>query len=94
MSQQSHQTKVTSEDVEDLLAVLTMRFGEVPPPVKEAIFKIQDANQIDHLILAAANAADWNEFAKELNYPVFRLTGPGFDPLNYNPRGAKEGRET
>lgn len=54
------------EDREDLIAVLKMRFQEVPPAVIEDIYDIHDANVLQRLILVAANARNWEVFMEEL----------------------------
>ena len=72
---------ITDDDRSDLLVLLKMRFGEVPDDMAAAIFSIDDFSQIDHLILVAANAAQWDEFVSEIRRPGFRILGQGFDPL-------------
>lgn len=72
---------ITDNDRQDLLALLAMRFGAMPKGVMDAIGAIEDVSRIDHLILVAANAADWTDFLRELREPGFRIVGQGFDPL-------------
>lgn len=69
------------DDREDLLAVLTLRFGTVSKEVSSTIRAIGDGDRIDHLILAAANARDWTAFYRELTDGSFRMIGTDFDPL-------------
>ncbi|WP_144489657.1 hypothetical protein, partial [Bacillus thuringiensis] len=62
-------------DREDLIAVLRMRFGEISGEVIEKIYTINDMNTLQRLILAAANAMNWNVFLEELQASeyLFRL---------------------
>ncbi|WP_144488767.1 hypothetical protein, partial [Bacillus thuringiensis] len=53
-------------DREDLIAVLRMRFGEISGGIIEKIYDINDMNSLQRLILAAANAMNWNVFLEEL----------------------------
>ena len=77
-----HRAAITETDRLDLLALLQMRFGEVPEEVREAIAGIVDFSQVDHLIIVGANAASWDEFISEVRQPGFRIVGQGFDPLS------------
>lgn len=74
-------SSVTEGDRKDLLAILEMRFGPMSWAVRERIEAIDDVSQIDHLILVAANAKGWKEFATEADAPGFRIVGQDFDPL-------------
>jgi len=71
------------EDREDLIAVLRMRFGDVPGKMIEEIYEIDDLSTIQRLILAAANASSWNVFVEEFQAGTqsFRLVGEDFNPL-------------
>ncbi|MDA8204654.1 MAG: hypothetical protein M0Z36_01195 [Thermaerobacter sp.] len=73
---------INDDDRADLIALLKMRFGEVPADVMASIAAIEDFSQIDHLIIVAANAAGWDEFLAEVRQPGFRIVGQGFDPLS------------
>ncbi|MGV6936776.1 hypothetical protein ACWA2B_15025 [Paenibacillus sp. CMM36] len=72
------------DDRNDLLALLEMRFGGVPQPVQEQICRLQDLNELQRLIIAACNAADWEVFMEELQLgqDSFKLTGERFNPVN------------
>lgn len=72
------------DDREDLIAVLRMRFGDVPGKLIQQIYEIDDMNTLQHLILAAANASSWNVFHEEFQAGTesFRLVGEGFNPLS------------
>ena len=83
---------ITEDDRLDLIALLKMRFGEVPPHILSAIAKLRDFSQVDHLIIVAANAAGWEEFVAEIREPGFKIVGQGFDPLNDRGPEAPAGR--
>ena len=72
---------ITEADREDLLVLLEMRFGPVPQSIRNAVQAVDDFSRIDHLILVAANARGWKEFAAEAQDPGFRIVGQHFDPL-------------
>jgi hypothetical protein len=72
---------VDERDREDLLGVLTLRFGPIGAETRARVAALTDPGAIDHLILAAANAARWEHFLEELKRPGFRVVGPHFDPL-------------
>ncbi|WP_066255066.1 hypothetical protein [Neobacillus drentensis] len=71
------------DDREDLIAVLRMRFGELSGGMIQEIYEIDDMNTLQRLILAAANAANWDIFLEELQSgkESFRLLGEEFNPL-------------
>ncbi|MGH1287833.1 hypothetical protein [Bacillus toyonensis] len=77
------------DDREDLIAVLRMRFGEVSGEIIEKIYDINDMNSLQRLILAAANAMNWNVFLEELQAgkDSFRLSGENFNPMGDNLKG-------
>ncbi|MFD2682246.1 hypothetical protein [Bacillus seohaeanensis] len=70
-------------DREDLIAVLRMRFGDIPGEMIEQIYEISDMNTLQRLILAAANASSWNVFLDEMQAgeDSFRLVGEDFNPM-------------
>ncbi|MCL6570066.1 MAG: hypothetical protein K6T88_00085 [Bacillus sp. (in: Bacteria)] len=70
-------------DREDLIAVLRMRFGEIPGELIEKIYDIDEMNTLQRLILAAANAVNWKVFMEEFQSgdDSFRLLGEEFNPL-------------
>ncbi len=72
-------------DREDLVTVLQMRFGTVPGDMIQAIYEISDFHLLQRLILAAANAADWQTFIQELDegHHAVRLVGDSYDPLRH-----------
>jgi hypothetical protein len=72
------------DDRNDLLILLEMRFGGVPQPVQEQICQLQDLNELQRMIIAACNAADWKVFMEELQsgQDSFKLTGERFNPVN------------
>jgi hypothetical protein len=77
------------DDREDLIAVLQMRFGNVPGEMIQRIYKIADYHILQRLILAAANAASWNVFLAEFQAGdnSFRLLGEEFNPLGDSLKG-------
>lgn len=72
---------VTEDDRGDLIAVLERRLGTIPDVLLTAIRNLGDVSQIDHLILVAANAADWSAFVRELHEPGFRIVESTLDSL-------------
>ncbi|WP_106497466.1 hypothetical protein [Lentibacillus sp. Marseille-P4043] len=72
------------QDREDLIAVLKMRFGEIPSGVIDAIYKTNDMNTLERLILVAANAPTLKIFLEELEEGSgsFRILGERFNPIN------------
>lgn len=69
-------------DREDLLTVLTMRFGAVPEPVRTRIAACHDTATLERLILVAANTPGWERFLSELEAgtAAFRLVGEALEP--------------
>jgi hypothetical protein len=78
-------------DREDLIALLQMRFGSISGDMIAKIYEIGDMHTLQHLILSAANAADWNIFLEEFNAgkEAFRLVGENFNPLRDQLTGGK-----
>lgn len=73
-------------DKDDLLAILHMRFGQVPQEVLEKIESIDKLDTLERFILVAANVPDWETFLQELDEgkDSFRLVGQMYDPLANN----------
>lgn len=71
------------QDREDLIEVLRMRFGPVPPEVINEIYQISEMNEIERLIIAAANVPTWDLFLKDLSSRegAFRIAGDQYNPL-------------
>ena len=71
-------------DREDLRAILTMRFGAVPPAVREHIEACHDLETLERLVLVAANVPTWEVFLAELRSASddFKVVGERFDPLS------------
>lgn len=71
------------QDREDLIAVLQMRFGTVPPKIIEQIYNISDLNTLERLILVAANAPEFRVFLEEIEAgeDSFKLVGNRFNPI-------------
>jgi len=69
-------------DREDLLAVIAMRFGEVPEAVRARINACNDGATLERWILVAANAPSWEVLIDELmaGQAAFRLVGQRYQP--------------
>ncbi|MED2777856.1 hypothetical protein P4278_28560 [Bacillus thuringiensis] len=76
-------------DREDLIAVLRMRFGDISGGIIEKIYDINDMNSLQRLILAAANAMNWNVFLEEVEASEYslRLLGEKFNPTGNELKG-------
>lgn len=74
-------------DRNDLLAILTMRFGAVPAEARKMIETCSDLDTLERLILVAANAPGWQVFLDELitGGDEFKLVGARFEPLSTLP---------
>lgn len=85
MGEMSDETRLAAlqSDREDLLAVLVMRFGDVPNDIQAHIAAVTELDTLERLILVAANAPDWRSFVEELNAGsrAFSLVGQRYDPL-------------
>lgn len=79
------------DDREDLIAVLQMRFGTIPGEMIEQIYKINDMNTLQRLILSAANAANWDVFLEDFNVAKdsFRILGESFNPIRDFVKGSE-----
>ncbi|MCL8209442.1 MAG: hypothetical protein K6V97_15440 [Actinomycetia bacterium] len=63
-------------DRDDLLRVLTIRFGLVPETVRTLVQRLESLEHIERVILVAANASDWVPVLKALHQPTaFRVDG-------------------
>jgi hypothetical protein len=82
--QQRLRQQAIEVDREDLLGVLALRFGQVPPETEETIRGLMDGPQIERLILVAANVPNLTRFTEELfeGKQAFRMVGDGFNPLS------------
>jgi len=71
------------QDREDLLALLKMRFDEIPTGVIEAVYELNTLDALERLILVAANAPSFQVFLEELEQSEgsFRIVGERFNPL-------------
>ncbi|MEX2415551.1 MAG: hypothetical protein WD424_05355 [Paenibacillaceae bacterium] len=79
-----------AQDQEDVLEILRMRFEVIPEGIVAKIMSIQKLDELQRLILVAANATDWTIFLEELQEgeDSFRLLGQRFDPIDHS---AKKG---
>lgn len=84
------------QDREDLLALLKMRFNSIPTGVVEAIYQITSLDDLERLILVAANAPTFKIFLEELKegQGSFRIMGERFNPIETSTgRGGVNGEE-
>lgn len=74
----------TAVDHEDMLAILNMRFGAVPSEVRERIESCDNLDQLERLVLVAANVPTWDDFLAELTSASdeFKIVGARFNPLS------------
>ena len=72
------------DDREDLISVLRMRFGDLNPGIINSIYKLDDLDSIERLILVAANAPTLKVFLEELEEGTgsFRIMGERFNPID------------
>jgi hypothetical protein len=88
-------------DREDLLTILTLRFGATPEPVRALIAACDSLATLERWILVAANVPDWNAFLNDLDAGphAFKLVGANYEPnaaasgSMAPPRGAPGPRE-
>lgn len=75
------------QDREDLIALLRMRFGEIPVEMIYEIYDMDELDMIDRLILVAANAPSFDVFLEEMDAgkDSFRIIGERFNPLSEMP---------
>lgn len=80
------------QDREDLIAVLQMRFGDIPPGVIQNIYDLNDLDTLERLILVAANAPSFKVFLEELEEGsgAYRITGERFNPIESMFEGRKD----
>lgn len=78
------------DDRDDLLAVLTLRFGPAPEAVQARIAACASAETLERWILAAANVPDWATFLSELDggQGDFKLVGARYEPIRAAPAAA------
>ena len=83
-------------DRDDLLTVLTLRFGTVPESVQARIAACDDAATLERLILVAANVPDWDAFLRDLDAgpQAFKLVGASYEPNTAEPGATTAPRGT
>lgn len=71
------------QDREDLIGILKMRFGRIPPLMIEAVYDLDDMEMIERLILVAANAPTLRIFIEEFkeDNQSFKIVGEQFNPI-------------
>ncbi|HEU5348957.1 MAG TPA: hypothetical protein VFU63_10145 [Ktedonobacterales bacterium] len=95
--QQARALQLAAEtDRQDVLAIVTMRFGPVPPEVREQIEACSDLDTLERLVLVAANVPSWQVFLDELaaGSADFKLVGARFEPLPTSPTPSRHEGET
>lgn len=77
------------EDREDLISILKMRFGDMPPKVIEEIYAISSYETLERLILVASNVPSLKVFLEELKEGEgsFRILGDRFNPIEAQSEG-------
>lgn len=83
------------EDREDLLSILKMRFGEIPPKVIEEIYDVTSYETLERLILVASNVPSLKIFLEELKEGEgsFRILGDRFNPIESQNGGGETGEK-
>jgi hypothetical protein len=81
------------DDREDLIQVLKMRFGDIPPGIVEKIYGMNELDTLERLILVAANAPTLKVFLEEMEEGEgsFRIVGERFNPIEALQRGGLNG---
>lgn len=79
-------TEAAQTDREDLLALLEIRFGRIPPEIRKQIEDIEQPDTLERLILVGANVPSWEVFVAELQEKdtAFRIVGERFNPIEAN----------
>lgn len=96
------QRAVLACDRDDLLAVLTLRFGSVPDSVQSHIAACDNAATLERWILVAANVPDWVSFLNDFyaGPNAFKMIGASYEPnltesgLATAPTGSRDLHET
>ena len=76
------QRAVLACDREDLLTVLTLRFGSAPESVQSHIAACDNAATLERWILVAANVPDWVSFLNDFyaGPDAFKMVGASYEP--------------
>ncbi|HLR63102.1 MAG TPA: hypothetical protein VK097_11785 [Lentibacillus sp.] len=79
------------DDREDLLSILKMRFGDIPPKIVEMIYDINSYETLERLILVASNVPSLKIFLEELEEGEgsFRILGDRFNPIEAQHEGGE-----
>lgn len=94
----ARQRALLAADRDDLLEVLTIRFGAVPEALRARIAVCNNSSTLERWILVAANVPDWATFLKDFDAGpnAFKMVGANYEPNftesagNDAPRGARE----
>ncbi|QKY69153.1 hypothetical protein [Lentibacillus sp. CBA3610] len=83
------------QDREDLLSILKMRFGDIPPKIIEAIYDVKSYETLERLILVASNVPNFKVFLEELEEGEgsFRILGDRFNPIEAQYEGDGSGEK-
>lgn len=78
-----NQEQALTIDKEDLVGLLELRFGAVPPTVQEEIGEIKELETVERLILVAANVPTWDAFLADLGTgtSAFKIVGDVYNPI-------------
>lgn len=78
------QAETMQVDREDILALLSIRFGLIPESVVKAIHDIEDPPALERLVLVAANVPNWQTFLDELKsgLTAFKIIGQSYNPID------------
>ena len=78
-----NQEQALATDKEDLLGLLSLRFGSIPETAIQSIEQTSDLNTIERLIVVAANVPDLNTFLAELDAgsTAFKIVGDVYNPI-------------
>ena len=89
-SRDERQRAMIEADREDVLQVLTLRFGAVPESVWTRIAVCNNSATLERWILVAANVPDWATFLNDLDAGpnAFKMVGASYEP-NLTESGAR-----
>lgn len=78
----ARQRALLQADRDDLLEVLSLRFGAVPETMRARIAVCNNPETLERLILVAANVPDWNTFLNDFDAGpnAFKMVGASYEP--------------
>jgi len=94
----ARQRAMLQADRDDLLEVLSLRFGVVPEAMRARIAVCNNPETLERWILVAANVPDWNTFLNDFDAGpnAFKMVGANYEPnltesgASGAPRSARE----